>query len=293
MSSETVQPDSDPHRPRALSFNRYRDIVRQDWAAALDANSEVEVQRCLERHPSLLPFDRGGSAGGHHGPWMRVVITQPQLTGLHSFVPDFMWFERDSSTVTAVCVEVESPAKFWFRKDGVQTAALTQALDQIQEWRGWFQTVNTKELFSQYALPYEFLFRVFKQRFVLLYGRRSEFDAAAGSRHGLSAARLNRKRASIAPPDVTVRTLDSLDPDGSDARVTTITYRDHLLQAVTIPPTWTTGQWVRDFVRSVEGIEEAIGRMEHAPAQRVEYLKSRVRFWKSVSATAAGGTEEE
>jgi hypothetical protein len=148
-----------------------------DWEAALASTRERAVHDCLALHPSLLPLQRSGDPGalGHHGAWMDAVITEPPLEGFRRRVPDFMWFERTSASVTAVCLELERPSKYWFRKDGVQTADLRQALDQIQEWREWFADHRPEELFEAYRLPQEWLVqRRFNQRYILLYGRRAQ-----------------------------------------------------------------------------------------------------------------------
>jgi hypothetical protein len=172
---ELVDPDRNPDRPRAMAWEEYQPLVQASWEAALAGPDEGPLQDCLAAHPCLLPVYKPGDVdiGGHHGPWMDAVITQPPLAGFRKRVPDFMWFERTSATVTAVCVELERPTKFWFNRGGTPTANLTQALDQIQEWKNWFAGRPAKEFFDAYRLPNEWLFRRhFDQRYILLYGRR-------------------------------------------------------------------------------------------------------------------------
>ena len=126
-----LRPDTNPDRPKAMAWDVYEPTVSSDWQNALEREDEKALQTCIERHPCLLPV----GAYGNHGAWMDAVITQPPLAGFHKRVPDFMWFESDSSTVVAVCVEIERQGKYWFNVGGTPTADLSQALDQIQEWR--------------------------------------------------------------------------------------------------------------------------------------------------------------
>ena len=87
-----------------------------------------------------------------------------------------MWIEINSAEVISTFVEIERPSKRWFHKDGTPTADLSQARDQISEWRGWFEDNTVESFFDTYCLPGEWLSeRRFRQQYVLVYGRRSEF----------------------------------------------------------------------------------------------------------------------
>ncbi len=280
---QKVESDKNPNRPRAQEWDAYAEMVRAAWAAALDAEDEATVQRCLEQHPCLLPLYGSNTAGGggHHGHWMDVVVTQPPLPGYQSRVPDFLWVERDSGSVTVVCVELERPNKFWFNVDGSQTSDLTQALGQIGDWRDWFQTNRSSNFFDAFQIPRQWSSRVFRQRYVLLYGRAREFESEVGSRHGAEGDRLNRIRQQLnSQPDLKVNTLDSLVPNKSHSSTITVKRTNKRLAAVAVPPTFETGQQVLQLARHVERLSDAIGKIESVSAERRDYLIERLGFWR-------------
>jgi Domain of unknown function (DUF4263) len=281
--------DADPNRPLAMPWGTYRSIAESAWADALEQTHERFLQQCLERHPCLLPVVLPDDPpGGHHGAWLDVVVTQPPLSGYTARVPDFMWIERTSSDFTAVCLEVERPTKKWFNLDRTPTAHLTQALDQIQDWRSWFSNRPNDDFFDAFRIPWVWRrTRNFNVRFILAYGRRSEFDSQVGSRHGAGADALNRKRSEMMRSDTTQMTLDALVPTRSNDDLITIALRGGQLVATNIPPTFTTGPHVQDLARTVEGIEDAINCMDNPPSQeRLLYLVKRIEYWRGVSGDA-------
>lgn len=268
-----------------MTWAAYGPIAAAEWTRALESTGEALLQECLERHPSLLPivtvYDQS-LLGGHHGVWMDAVISQPPLPGFHRRVPDFMWIKSDSATVVVTCVEIERQDKFWFRRDGTPTAQLTQALDQLEEWRIWFATASKDEFFETYRLPSVWRLRHFSQKYVLVYGRRSEFDTTAGSRHGAEAHYLNRKRARMMSPDTAQMTLDAIGPSESNRQLVTVRLRENRLEAVSVPPTFTCGQHMRHLARNVEGLELSIRSMATpASAERIGYLARRLEFWQA------------
>ncbi len=138
---DTVVPDTDPMRPRALAWDTYSDMALAEWYKLLSLNPEEdEVQRFLELHPSMIPGGSGDvGPGGHHGSDMGAVFRRPKLIGSgRTFEPDFMWVTRSSGLVTPILIEIEKPSKRWFRKDGRPTGEFTEAHDQLNDWRSWF-----------------------------------------------------------------------------------------------------------------------------------------------------------
>ena len=65
----------------------------------------------------------------------RRVIAKPRLGS--EYVPDFLMVYEDSMGFHWYGVELESPRKRAARRDGKQTADLTQAVAQIRDWRRW------------------------------------------------------------------------------------------------------------------------------------------------------------
>src|SRR4051812_27380742 len=109
----------DPPRddgPPAWTWDEYEAWLLAQWRALLERRPDArEMQRFLEQHPSLLPgaFPFWGSAGGGHGAYPNVLITQPALQGLGKRIPDFLWIARDTASVRPVFIEIEDPKKRW------------------------------------------------------------------------------------------------------------------------------------------------------------------------------------
>lgn len=140
--------------PPPMSWDVYEAIVREAWISLLDSKvKEQEYQDFLERHPCMVPGPFGLIGTSGHSPYPSAVISQPILPDFTRRVPDFMWFARDSETIYPVLIEIEAPSKPWFTKNDSQHARLTQARDQITEWKMWFRDpLNVARLRDYYAL---------------------------------------------------------------------------------------------------------------------------------------------
>src|SRR4051794_36921269 len=89
---------------------------------------ERPIQRWLEHHAAFVPGARGPDGMSGWQPWPGALITEPRLTGIIAKVPDFCWLAADSVNLTAVLVEIETPAKPWQQEGkAVAAAELTQA----------------------------------------------------------------------------------------------------------------------------------------------------------------------
>jgi hypothetical protein len=94
------------------------------------APNEAAMQSYFESRPLLLIQHLGGGHG-------RYVIPHKRLGSEH--VTDFMIAEEDSGGTHWTAVELESPRARMFTKAGKQSAALTQAIRQILDWRAWLK----------------------------------------------------------------------------------------------------------------------------------------------------------
>jgi hypothetical protein len=95
-----------------------------------EAEDERPIQAFFERNPELLvKLVRGG-----HGRW---VFPKPRFGSEH--IPDFMICERDSGGYHWHLVELENPNHRALTKNGQPTAYLTQARQQIDDWRIWLR----------------------------------------------------------------------------------------------------------------------------------------------------------
>lgn len=138
----------------------YEEIILREWDTLLssdESKSEAAVRSFLERHPCMVPGSRGLFGDGHHAPFPAAVISQPVLPGLERRVPDFLWFAMNSESIYPVLVEIEAPSKRWFTTSGKQTEQLTQALDQLAEWKTWFsRPQNLAQFVDYYTLDRRF-----------------------------------------------------------------------------------------------------------------------------------------
>lgn len=104
-------------------LNGFRDLLNK-------TTREHEIQKYLELHPELIV----NVVGGGHGRW---VIPQKKLGT--EFATDFIVGERHSFGYEWLLVELESQKQRMFNKNGDPSAALTHAIRQIQDWRGWLK----------------------------------------------------------------------------------------------------------------------------------------------------------
>lgn len=274
--------DQDPNRPMAMPWDDYRRLVKEEFTKLLNrATDEKTLQVFLEQHPSLLPGAGDGIGhGGHHGAWWDAVVTQPELKGLGpTRYPDFMFVRRDTATTKPICIEIESPRKSWFNKDLAPSAKLTQALDQLNEWRLWFKAPENDLIFRQMYVPEAYRHRALEPEFVLVYGRDSEFRADGP--HG-DYARARSKRSQFQRPDQWIFTFDMLKSDPEGADYATIAHRVHGFEILNIPTTFTTCSdlmAVGSLMDASTDIAAALDRNTMIDPLRREYIAKRWSYW--------------
>lgn len=100
-------------------------------AESLDgATREEDIQQFLQQNPKFLIQHLGGG----HGRW---VIPKQKLGSEH--VTDFLIAEKHSFGHEWQAVELESPLKPMFNKNGDPSQYLNHAIRQIQDWRAWLR----------------------------------------------------------------------------------------------------------------------------------------------------------
>ncbi|TFZ07873.1 Shedu anti-phage system protein SduA domain-containing protein [Ramlibacter humi] len=101
-------------------------------AAAIDsAKREEDVQQYLQANPKFLIQHLGGG----HGRW---VIPKARLGSEH--VTDFLIAERHSFGFEWQAVELESPLRPMFNRNGDPSQHLNHAIRQIVDWRAWLKS---------------------------------------------------------------------------------------------------------------------------------------------------------
>lgn len=139
------------------------------------AAEEKPLQTFFEQHPPLLPFAFPDYTG--HGPYLEALVSQPELAGLGTRQPDFLWLTRSSGELRPVLIEIEKPTKKWATsgKNPQPTADLTQALNQLRQWREWMNSPpNVTVFLERYGVPQTWRRHRFIPLYVLIYGRKDE-----------------------------------------------------------------------------------------------------------------------
>jgi antiviral defense system Shedu protein SduA len=151
----------------AAAMAKYHEVLD----SAVD---EKSMQTFFEEHPPLLPFGFPDYTG--HGPYLQALVSQPELAGLGVRQPDFLWLSRNSGEICPVLIEIEKPTKRWATagKNPQPTAELTQALNQLRQWREWMRNPQNVMIFlERYGVPLNWRRRQFSPLYVLIYGRKA------------------------------------------------------------------------------------------------------------------------
>lgn len=257
----------------AMEWDQYRGIAESDLHTLLDSGEcdEQSYQVLLERHPSLVPAAHPAIDAGHHGLFPGAVITKAPLTGLVAKIPDFAAISFDSGTTYVALVEIESPCKSWSTGKGKPREELVQAIQQLRDWRIWFDTPGNQARFlDEYRIPSHLHRpRAFRLKCVLVYGRRSDLESSG----------FQKTRTSWQGDDETFMSWDRLSPGSSYSRAMTVRLTGSGYVAVHVPPTVTLGPLDADDHAHIRGKEDAVMRSELMPIARREFMRDRWAYW--------------
>jgi len=265
--------------PPPISWEEYEAYLLREWPALLNSNQQKEekvFQDFLERHPCLLPESYSQFQRGAHGPRAYVIYSQPELPGFRKKIPDFMYVSADSGALFVMLIEIEAPAKRWATKDGNPTADFTQAHQQLRQWKAWFsKPANVLQFRELYGIDDDALWgRQFKQKYVLIYGRRAELRA----NEAFAVTREN-----LASNDEILMTFDRLAPSTKlDDCVTVRLGRggaNTYLDVKHVPPTFRLGpDFAAHHVR-LTNRENAIRENPLITDERKRFLIGRLPYW--------------
>jgi hypothetical protein len=204
-----------PNAPPSMPWEEYERRVTVEWAALLNSpegREERRVHDFLVQHPSLVPGAYSMTGPSGHSPFPSALLSESPLTGIGVKIPDFIWLASDSTNFTPVFIEIESPAKRWFTQAEVPTSELTQAINQLAQWQAWLnQAANVAVFYDAFEVPEMFRrYHTFRPEFVLIYGRRFEFE---------ERPQLRRLRQQFEHHGQVVMTFDRLAP-ASDCQIT-------------------------------------------------------------------------
>ncbi len=277
MPAFTYQIEANP--PPPLSWDEYKSSVESNWTALINspaARDEKNIQAFLEEHPCMIVGAFGITFSSGHFPFPHAVISQPVLKGLNTKIPDFMWLAADSGTIYPVLIEIETPTKRWFTREGHPHSDFTQAHTQLASWKTWFNSPVNQQIFLEYyQIPSDLvLSRRLHPLYVLVYGSRDEFEAAPT---------LNSMRASLERADETLMTFHRLAPDGKARDMMCVKLIEspagRRYEALTVPPTLTLGPLGAHYRAKVFGKEEAVSRNTLIGKERKAFLISRIPYW--------------
>jgi hypothetical protein len=255
------------------SWDEYTYLLMRQWRALLDSPVSAEEQllhEFLERHPSLLPGSDSVDGTSGHLPFPMAVISKPKLPGLSDRQPDFMWIATDSVDLYPILIEIETPHKKWFYGDRAEIHSdLAHAQGQLAEWRAWFNRGRNRTAFlDDYDIPGELRKRKLSPRFVMIHGRRADYES--------SESRL-QKRAELRREDERLMSFDRLNPaEYGDLYSCTRKTQDGY-QVVAVPPCLGLIRGAEDY-RQLNGWDHALDSCHDMTPARREHMKEQIRI---------------
>lgn len=262
-----------PNPPKALDFDSYSKIAQEKYSELLERGntSEKDFQDFFEQNPSFIPgsYELLGHSG--HSPFMCTLISQPEIGSMVRRKPDFMWLSGNSLYFCPVFVEIEDPKKNMFNKDNTYTAKFNQALQQIEEWQYILEQSTAKSSFYEcYKIPLYEQEKIFAPQFLLIYGRRSEYEG----NNLLKGIRAQKEKDNLR-----IMSFDRLRPDYESAQFTCCKVSNGEYNVISIPPTYRYGPDYAESLSKMRGFYEKIDSIENISSNRKDFLKNRYNYW--------------
>jgi Domain of unknown function (DUF4263) len=184
-----------------------------------------------------------------------------------------MWVATDSSSLYPVLIEIETPHKAWFYGDRAEVHSdLTHAHGQLAEWRAWFGRGHNRTAFLEYYdIPPDMARRQLAPRYVLVHGRRGNFE---------SSPRRREKRAELARPGERLMTFDRLTPAKNGVLYSAVRKGQDGYRVASVPPSLTIFNTGEDYQR-ISGWEGALDNCRDMAASRRDYLKEQLSLLTS------------
>ena len=266
--------------PKIINEDKYYCSAKQEYLSLLDEPlAEHDYQKFFERNPAFMPGSReilGASAS--HWPILNALISQPRLSNDEcERIPDFMWMAKDSLAFCPVLIEIEKPSKLEYRSDSDNVRAhFTQAYNQIIQWKTILDTVEGRlNFYDRFKIPEKFRNLAFRPQYLLVYGRRSEYEANRW---------LTGIRAEYQKSDIAIMSFDRLiEPDRNATDCVTCKLYNGEYYVTNIPPTFTFRPATIDAIdgyTEYNGFIKAVDNMEYTSQERKEFLKERFVYWK-------------
>ena len=153
---------------------------------------EQRIQRFLEQHPQFLPGLRGVNDFANHGVFYDLIFPKFPLNGTFNRIPDFMFVTKSSIEAQVTFIEIEEPSKQIFTANNDFTSEFNHAFQQLEDWKSWLEEGNNGAYIRNEltrAIDHPMMRRLtIVYKFVLVYGRRSEYEG-----HDIRTTRLSQK----------------------------------------------------------------------------------------------------
>lgn len=178
-----------------------------------------------------------------------------------------MWIASDSATVYPILIEIETPHKRWFHTKGTDFHSdFSHALGQLTEWKAWFaRGTNAAAFMDYYSFPDYLRALAFQPRFVLIHGRRREYERDPARKSKIAMA---------AQHDQRLMSFDRLTPELKATCMGCVQKREDGYQAISVPPTFSVS--TGDLHRSVPNWLDVIAQCEDMPEHRKKSLREGV-----------------
>ena len=269
--------------PPHTSIDRYAEWCTEQFRELLCSDpDEPEVQEFLEKHPWLVPGHSTPDSPSGHFPLHCSLIAQPKLPGQNVRFPDFMWISTHSGAWFPTLIEIEKPSKKIYKQNGTPSAPFSQARNQLNQWRSWFNNdANVAQFKDMYGIPDQLRRRTMKLHMILIYGRRSEFE---------EQPELARQRGTMLSGDEQLMSFDRLlDPRYLDTSmkeaITVKATGNGRYRAKWVPPVFGVGPALAERLLVIDGLEETIEVNPKISEERKMFLKERIPYWKDWAST--------
>lgn len=175
------------------------EMLRTNYLALLDKEEKEQVyQKYLEENTRLIPRD----FVQNHGVSFDIVLRKPAFGA--DYKSDFFFLSKSTVLWHAVHIEIEKPASKYF-KDSTNEfhPDFLHAQQQINDWRAWLDRSNEGAFRSAVsALMVPLATNPIEHKYVLVYGRRSEYDG--------NDIRRSKVAALVKSSGIKIQSFDSL-----------------------------------------------------------------------------------
>lgn len=258
--------------------------VLQEYHKLLDeltkhGGQEQKMHDYFEKRPLLLPGIYGVHEKTNHGVFGSKIFSKFQLNGgIFRRIPDFLFVTKTSIQLQVVFIEIEDPSKKIFTEKDYFNADFNQAYQQLEDWEQWFQhgtnqnvlrdSLNSVINHSMMAtLP-------MKAEYVLVYGRRSEYENM-----NMRIQRLSQKNKS----PFKVMSFDRLACASYTDELITIRLDQNGAHALQVDERYEYDFPNRALHRNIRGKDEAVIRNDFMNKGKKDELVRSIRYLDSLT----------